>query len=205
MDANALIAIVDPAPVGKPGLALLLIGLALFVAALLFMRWRNARAGGSVARVGKRSSPGIWLQALGFACVAFGPLRPTLPADSAAAVGQAVIVAILIGTCIGTFLSAALAMGSNWSFVARTRRDHDLVTWGPFATIRHPIYTGLTAMLFAMAVAFGHWRGLVIGFPLFAFGTWMRVQAEEALLRDHFGRDYQAYSERVKRFIPGLF
>ncbi|MET3709391.1 protein-S-isoprenylcysteine O-methyltransferase Ste14 [Sphingomonas trueperi] len=200
-----MIAIVAPTPIGVPALIALLIGLAGFVAALLFFRFRRFRRGEADAQISSRSGRGIWLQGAGFFLVAFGPMRPTLQAASAASLGQAVVVTVFVGTCIGLFLSAATAMGSNWSFAARTRRDHDLVTWGPFATIRHPIYTGLFAMLLAMATAFGHWRGLVLGLPLFAWGTWIRVVEEEALLRARFGRPYEAYAARVKRFVPGLF
>jgi protein-S-isoprenylcysteine O-methyltransferase Ste14 len=200
-----MIAIVAPAPIGAPALVTLLIGLLALIAALLFVRFHRFKRGESGAEVSSRSGRGIWLQGAGFFLVAFGPLRPTLQAASAASVGQAVIVALLAGACVGLFLSAATAMGSNWSFAARTRRDHDLVTWGPFAIIRHPIYTGLFAMLLAMATAFGHWRGFALGLPLFAWGTWIRVVEEEALLQARFGSQYAAYANRVKRFVPHLF
>lgn len=204
MDRNTITTIVAPSPVGLPGLAVLLVGLVLFVAALLFVRWRVG-SGRGAAVSSKRSAIGMWLQAAGFFLVSIGPLRPTLQPAAAAAVGQAVAVGLLIGFCISLFMAAAIAMGRNWSFVARVRQNHDLVTWGPFATIRHPIYTGLAAMLLAIAVAFGHWRGLAAGVPLFALGTWIRVTQEERLLRNHFGRQYEAYAQRVRRFIPRLF
>jgi protein-S-isoprenylcysteine O-methyltransferase Ste14 len=200
-----MIAVVAPTPIGVPALVVLLVGLAALVSALLFVRFRRTRRGEAGADVSSRSGRGIWLQGAGFFLVAFGPLRPTLQAASAAAVGQTVLVALLVGACVGLFLSAATAMGSNWSFAARTRRDHDLVTWGPFAIIRNPIYTGLFAMLLAMTIAFGHWRGLILGLPLFAWGTWIRVVEEEALLHARFGRQYEAYAARVKRFVPRLF
>lgn len=205
MGAATMIALVAPAPIGKPGLLALAIGLVLLVAALLFARWRSRNGPAEGMASSGRASPGIWLQAAGFLLVAAGPLRITLMSGSAAAVGQAVAVALLVAACIGMFLSAITAMGRNWSVGARTRPDHDLVTWGPFATIRHPIYTGLFALLLAMALAFGHWRGLLLGFPLFAYGTWIRVQEEERLLRAHFGLHYESYAARVKRFVPGLF
>jgi protein-S-isoprenylcysteine O-methyltransferase Ste14 len=95
-------------------------------------------------------------------------------------------------------------MGRNWSLEARTREDHELIVSGPFALIRHPIYTGMFAFLLAMAIAFGHWRGLILGVPLFWIGTMMRVTREEKLLRAQFGTSYDAYAARVKRFVPGL-
>jgi protein-S-isoprenylcysteine O-methyltransferase Ste14 len=115
-----------------------------------------------------------------------------------------IAVALLVLLTIGLFFAASRAMGRNWSIVARTREDHDLVTWGPFALIRHPIYTALFAWMIAMAIAFGHWRGLILGVPLYWIGTWMRVSKEETLLRAQFGAAYDAYAARVKRFVPGL-
>lgn len=200
-----MIAIVAPAPVGAPGLAVLWIAVIAFAAALLWVRLRHDGRAETGVRAAAPSRLGIGLQAAAFLVVAMGPLRTTLQASSAAALGQAVVVAMLAGGCIGMFLSAATAMGANWSLAARTRRDHELVTWGPFATIRHPIYTGLFALLLAFALAFGHWRGLILALPLFAWGTWIRVQAEEHVLHVRFGREYEAYAARVKRFLPRLF
>lgn len=120
------------------------------------------------------------------------------------AIGEAAAVLGLMALAIALFVGATRAMGRNWAIVARTRGDHELVTWGPFARIRNPIYTGLFAFLLAMALAFGHWRGLVLGVPLYWIGTWMRVRREEALLRAQFGVAYDAYAARVKRFVPGL-
>lgn len=207
MGESALTGIVGPVPVGTPGLAALLVGLLLFVGAVAFVQWRVHRAGGSRAAASAHvpSRRGMLLQAIGFVLVALGPVKPTLQAGSAASLGQAVAVAILMSFCIGLFATAAFALQNNWSFAARTRRDHDLVTWGPFATIRHPIYAGLFAALLAFAIAFGHWRGFLVGFPFFCYGTWMRVSAEERLLRERFGHGYERYAARVKRFIPKLF
>jgi len=198
-------ALIAPSPIGTPALAALFLALVALSAAVLWVRFRRGRSAEAGAQAGGRSRLGMGLQAAGFFAVAVGPLRPTLQAGSAAALGQAVLVAMLAGACIAMFLSAAIALGSNWSFAARTRPDHDLVTWGPFATIRHPIYTGLFAMLLAGALAFGHWRGLILGLPLFAYGSWIRVQSEERLLQARFGREYEAYAARVKRFLPGIF
>jgi protein-S-isoprenylcysteine O-methyltransferase Ste14 len=55
-----------------------------------------------------------------------------------------------------------------------------------------------------MALAFGHWRGLAIGVPLYWIGTAIRVREEEKLLRAQFGQAYETYAARVKRFVPGL-
>jgi len=103
------------------------------------------------------------------------------------------------------FDSSSRTMGKNWSLVARTRSDHNLVQTGPFALVRHPIYVALFLFMCAMALAFGHVGNLVVAVPVFAFGTWMRIRHEERLLREMFGGAYDAYAARVKRFVPGVF
>lgn len=206
MGQSALEAITGPASVGKPGVAVLLLGFLLLAAAMAFMWWRirdHAEPRGKALRA--PTMRGFTLQAIGFAAVAFGPVKITLQSASAAALGQAVTVAILMGFCLCLFATSVFALKKNWSFSARTRSDHDLVTWGPFATIRHPIYTGLFAALLAIAVALGHWRGFLLALPLFWYGTWLRAVAEESVLRGRFGDDYERYAARVKRFVPGVF
>jgi protein-S-isoprenylcysteine O-methyltransferase Ste14 len=117
---------------------------------------------------------------------------------------QAAIVLVLSAITCGLFFASKRAMGRNWSVVARTRSDHELVTWGPFAHVRHPIYSALFVWLMAMAVALGHYRGLILGVPLYWIGTVLRIVEEEKLLRAQFGEAYDAYAARVKRFLPGI-
>lgn len=81
-------------------------------------------------------------------------------------------------------------MGANWSIVARTRADHVLVQDGPFAHLRHPIYTGMALFMVALALALGHIRQLLPAAPFFALGTWLRIRSEEDLLRRQFAGAY---------------
>lgn len=195
---------VGPEPTSQTALAMLVLGLCLFLAALALAR-RRSGSGPRVAETkAPRSMAGIIVQMLGFAVVSFGPVAASLAPDSSLAIGEAGMVLLLMLFTSGLFFSATRAMGRNWSIVARTREDHQLVTWGPFAAVRHPIYTGLFGFMLAIAVAFGHWRGLILGVPLYWIGTWMRVRIEERMLRDQFGAAYDAYAARVKRFVPGL-
>lgn len=199
-----MIRLVDPHPTSLAALAALGLGLIVFLAALLLARSRKAAAP-KVAETRTTSSwGGVLIQGLGFFTVGFGPIMIAVDPSRARVLTGTVSVAVLALLTLGLFFAASRAMGRNWSIVARTREDHDLVTSGPFALIRHPIYTALFAWLIAMAIAFGHWRGLILGVPLYWIGTWMRITREEALLRAQFGTAYDAYAARVKRFIPGI-
>ena len=192
-------------PVGLPGLIALMGGFLLFFASLAWTRIGASRAdGGAAARKSSLSRWGVLIQILGFSAVGFGTVVVALPATSPLALGEAAAVAALMLLAFGLFTAAARAMGANWSIVARLREGHELVTTGVFAFLRHPIYTAMGAFLIALAIAFGHEFGLILGVPLFALGTGIRIYEEERLLRGEFGAAYDDYAARVKRFVPGI-
>ena len=193
-------------PVGLPGLVALIVGLVAFAAALIAARRRRGReAAGAPASRSRRSLIGIVVQMLGLLLIGAGQVRPILPDTAPRAIGEAAIVALLMAGAVGLFVWASRTMGRNWSLVARTRSDHQLVQTGPFAYVRHPIYVALALFAVALAVAYGHLSHLWLGAPLYAIGTWLRIAEEERLLRAMFGRAYDAYAARVKRFVPGVF
>jgi protein-S-isoprenylcysteine O-methyltransferase Ste14 len=190
-------------PVGAPGLIALTVGGILFFAALLRITFASASASDG-GRKSATSRIGIGLQGIGFFCVGLGRAHLSLPAGSPAALAEGAAVALLMALSCGLFVAATRAMGANWSIAARMRDDHQLVTSGIFARMRHPIYAGMAAFLLALAIAFGHEAQLLAGIPLFALGTMLRVRVEERLLRERFGAAYDDYAARVRRFVPGL-
>jgi protein-S-isoprenylcysteine O-methyltransferase Ste14 len=193
-------------PVGVPGLVTFAAGGLLFFASLIRTRI-GANRGGESASVARSnlSRWGIFIQMLGFFATGFGGILVGLAPASPAALAGGAAIALLMLLSVGLFSAAARAMGANWTIVARMREGHELVTGGVFSRLRHPIYTAMGAFLVAMAIAFGHFAGLVVAVPLFALGTWIRIREEERLLRAQFGPAYEAYAARVKRFVPGLF
>lgn len=192
-------------PVGLPGLAAMAVGFMVFMTALLAARMR---ARGDTADQGgkrdNRSVLGIVLQGFAIGMVAFGPIRTILDPLSPRALATAFVVLLIMLAVAGLFHWSSVAMGRNWALVARTRGDASLVTNGPFAYVRNPIYVALGLFMIAVAIAYGHSRMLIIALPLYALATWMRVALEEKVLRAAFGDEYDAYAKRVKRFLPGL-
>ncbi len=188
---------------GLPGLATLATGLLLFAVALIAARWRREPERG--ARRDAASMIGILVQGLAFVAAGIGAIHVTLDPLGPRALGVAALVALLMAAALALFVWASATMGRNWSLVARTRSDHELVTAGPFAWMRHPIYTALALVVVALAVALGHVTQLLVALPVFAVGTWLRVRIEERLLRTMFGAAHDAYAARVKRFVPGVF
>jgi protein-S-isoprenylcysteine O-methyltransferase Ste14 len=96
---------------------------------------------------------------------------------------------------------ARLHLGRNWSDVVTLKEDHSLITSGPYAVVRHPIYTGLLIAFAGQAVARGEWRSL-IGVLIAAVAFWRKLRIEERRMLEFFGAKYQTYRQKVASLIP---
>src|SRR5271156_6946038 len=54
---------------------------------------------------------------------------------------------------------ARVWIADNWRSDVTLKRDHELIVTGPYAFVRHPIYTGILVALIGTALAVGEWRG----------------------------------------------
>ncbi|MEO7971460.1 MAG: isoprenylcysteine carboxylmethyltransferase family protein [bacterium] len=156
----------------------------------------------------RASIPGVALQALAYALV-WSIHRQFLSPIVAGIKWLELVAAIsAIVAAIGSVLlimSAVKTLGKEWSITARMVQDHKLATKGPYARVRHPIYTGMLGMLVATGLAISHWIVLVAAIVVFALGTWIRVRIEERLLRETFGPQFAEYARRVPAVIPRIF
>jgi len=96
---------------------------------------------------------------------------------------------------------ARACLGSNWSAIATVKQNHELILRGPYAVVRHPIYSGLLLALTGTAIAVGEVRAFIgLGLAFIAF--FLKSAAEERFMREEFSGDYARYSQRVRRLIP---
>lgn len=110
-----------------------------------------------------------------------------------------------VALCLAGFLLAIWArlyLGSNWGMPMSLRQQHELVTSGPYARVRHPIYSGILLAGVGTVLALGTlWLPLVVlGCVSFVFSA----RAEERMLRELFPQDYPAYQARTRMVIPYL-
>jgi protein-S-isoprenylcysteine O-methyltransferase Ste14 len=92
-------------------------------------------------------------------------------------------------------------LGRNWSGSVTIKENHELISSGPYAIVRHPIYTGLLLAFAGSALAFGDWRG-VLAVALVFLALWRKLRLEERWMRDQFGDSYQVYCRRVAALVP---
>jgi protein-S-isoprenylcysteine O-methyltransferase Ste14 len=92
----------------------------------------------------------------------------------------------------------------RFSGLVAIQPGHTLVTDGLYGVIRHPSYLGLLLTTLGWGLAFRSGVGVLLAAllipPLVA-----RINAEEALLHEHFGAQYDAYRGRTSRLLPGLY
>ena len=106
--------------------------------------------------------------------------------------------------CIGGLafcVWARVTLGRNWSGVVTFKGGHELITRGPYAIVRHPIYTGILIMLIGTIIVLGRVAG-IIGLPLVFWSFWIKLRYEEQLMLEKFPDQYAAYQQRTRRIIP---
>jgi protein-S-isoprenylcysteine O-methyltransferase Ste14 len=95
-------------------------------------------------------------------------------------------------------------LGSNWSRSVTIKQGHELITTGPYALVRHPIYTGILTGFLGTAIALSQVRG-VIGFILIVLVFWTKLRIEEEWMRSQFGETYATYAHQTAALVPYRF
>lgn len=130
-----------------------------------------------------------------------GALEPIAALDGS--VGHAA-GGILFALGLAGTLWAQLTMGDSWRIGVDPAERTELVTDGPFALVRNPIFAGMLPTSLGLALLVPNIAALVgLCALLLALEIQVRVVEEPYLLRTH-GRPYADYAGRVGRFFPGV-
>jgi protein-S-isoprenylcysteine O-methyltransferase Ste14 len=186
--------------------ALLAIGLCwLAFGAILVMGKRQAA--GIERRRDLLSHVGFALQGLAYA-ICYGLPRPFFtPFLPVSKPGEMILTTLTIAIGVASVwfcYAAARTLGKHWALVARVVEGHELVTHGPYAVVRNPIYLAMLGMLIASGLASTRWVILLLALVLFQIGTAIRIRSEEKILREAFGVKFEEYARRVPAFLPRI-
>jgi protein-S-isoprenylcysteine O-methyltransferase Ste14 len=109
-------------------------------------------------------------------------------------------------TCAGLLFAvwARAYLGTNWSRSVTIKQGHELITTGPYAMVRHPIYTGILTGFLGMAIAISQVRGFVVCVLIF-LALWLKFRMEEQWMRSQFGEAYATYAHQTAALVPYLF
>ena len=93
-------------------------------------------------------------------------------------------------------------LGVNWSPTLAIREEHELITRGIYARIRHPMYASQWILALATPLLLHNWiagfLNLLVFIPFYIF----RVKAEEQMMLEQFGEQYRSYAQSVGGVLP---
>lgn len=154
-----------------------------------------------LARLPPRSGDSGWrpraAAVLGtFAAVGFTRL-PLVPLSA----GWAAVSSVLIAAGFGLSLAVLAWLGRSFSVVPEARR---LVTTGPYALSRHPLYAVEQLALLGFVLQYAQPWSTLLFLAQFALQL-VRIRYEERVLTAAFPAEYAAYAARTARLIPGVY
>ncbi len=94
-----------------------------------------------------------------------------------------------------------VALGKQWSPQLQLRKQHQLITTGPYSYIRHPLYTAMLGYSIGVALVTANWVFAALVVVMVA-GLPARVSREEQMMMEKFGDEYKAYMRSTGRFFP---
>jgi len=112
---------------------------------------------------------------------------------------------LLAGGCL-LYLWGLRALGAMFApssgFGVALFAGHQLITAGPYAFVRHPMYLGVMLAAWGSLLLYRTWA--VLAFSIIMFGLAVRARREERVLSDEFGEAWRAYAARVPAWFPRL-
>lgn len=178
--------------------------------AMIVIRAPHGRRSGAVPVVTSRRGP-LELMLLTIAWIAFFvPLvwiaTPVLAfADYPLQPVPFVIGSLCLVLGLWLFHRSHADLGTNWSITLELRDRHQLVTQGVYRWSQHPMYLALLIYSLGQALALPNWlAGPSYGIAMLLLIA-LRLRPEERMLREKFGKDYEAYMATTRRLIPGLW
>jgi len=110
-----------------------------------------------------------------------------------------------IGVLAGTLLIWTVHnLGKNITDTVVTRKEHSLVTTGPYRWVRHPFYVAFALAMLANSLVTANWYIFGTGVVVFTLLV-VRTSKEEQKLVERFGDEYRHYMATTGRFWPWLF
>ncbi|MGC1170306.1 MAG: isoprenylcysteine carboxylmethyltransferase family protein [Candidatus Acidiferrales bacterium] len=106
-------------------------------------------------------------------------------------------------TLVGVLFAiwARFTIGNEWSAEVQIKEGHQLIRSGPYAHIRHPIYTGILLALCGTSITIGEYRA-ILGLALLLFGFIRKAKKEERFLAGEFGPAFDEHRRHTGFFLP---
>jgi protein-S-isoprenylcysteine O-methyltransferase Ste14 len=97
-----------------------------------------------------------------------------------------------------------VTLDTQWSAQLQLRENHHLITTGPYAWIRHPLYAGIFGWCVSLSLLTANWIFVAVCVLSFLGLLW-RIPKEEQMMIEAFGDEYKVYMQHTGRLFPKLF
>lgn len=94
-------------------------------------------------------------------------------------------------------------LGKYWSTDLQLRKQHTLITSGPYRWVRHPMYTAIFTLLIAFSLVSANWL-IVLPCIVGIIVVYARIGKEETMMIKQFSGEYRDYMKRTGRLLPRL-
>jgi protein-S-isoprenylcysteine O-methyltransferase Ste14 len=111
---------------------------------------------------------------------------------------------VLLAVALFIFWRAHADLGLNWSPSLEIREKHELITRGIYGIIRHPMYASQWILAFAQPLLLHNWIAGFLNLIAFIPFYFIRVKAEEQMMLDSFGTQYQEYMKKTGGVLPKI-
>jgi protein-S-isoprenylcysteine O-methyltransferase Ste14 len=163
---------------------------------------QHTRAAHQVLRTRYLLVASLLILFLGF--ILWRPLPIRLP--TLLQLGVSIFGAVIFLSCLGLYLWGLRTLGENFTassgFGVRLHQAHQLVTDGPYAYIRHPMYLAVILLGWGGLLLYRTWAMLI--FTILMHGLIVRAHREDHALALAFGRQWELYKKHVPGWIPHI-
>jgi protein-S-isoprenylcysteine O-methyltransferase Ste14 len=111
---------------------------------------------------------------------------------------------LILAGALFVFWRAHADLGVNWSPSLEIREKHELITRGIYGMIRHPMYASQWLWVIAQPLLLQNWIAGFANLLLFIPFYLLRVKAEEQMMLDSFGKQYQDYMKKTGGVLPKM-
>lgn len=127
-----------------------------------------------------------------------------LEVDVGGAARVAMVIAGMALVVLGTVFNVwgRVMLKSSWANQITIYEGQRLITKGPYAVVRHPLYASLVWMFVGGSLMYANPLSLALTLAVFVPMMYVRAKKEDALLRDVFGEEYERYRGRTGMLVP---
>lgn len=111
---------------------------------------------------------------------------------------------LILAAALALRWSAVFSLGRAFSANVAIRESQTIKTSGLYSLVRHPSYSGLLLIFFAVGLHSRYWLSFFIAVAPTTLALLYRIRIEEKALIQAFGQEYEAYAKHTKRLIPGV-